>query len=368
MSRQTTGVSTPPEAAADSRPISPEHLARAGEITDLIFKFADLSQAATAVLYELGVEARAYMLAAGDETVAMEDAFLSRVPAERTNRPRPPAIDPDSITVPDLSLPSPPQIYAELQQALASDRAGAADLAAIVSKDTSLAAKLLKTVNSAFFALPVKVDTLSRAVTVLGTKELASLSSGIAIMGSFKDIPKAFIDMPSFWRHSLAAGTLARLLAEAAGFRESERFFVAGLLHDLGRLVLFKSAPEVIRRAILAAREEQDILHYKEQDEIGYDHATIGSIMLRKWNLPLDLRQIVLHHHAPEIAENLKPVALIHLADIMARALGLGISGEYFVPPVNEAAWASLEIEPQALREIAAEAREKLTPLFVSVI
>ena len=336
-------------------------------LTARLFRYADTSHPAMATLMELGTCRRRRLFEAGtrEKTLLKELAFFRDLPKEMPEElPRPPAIDPDAIVMPDLKLPSPPQVYAELQQAIADPHMTSHDLGCIVSQDVGLTARMLKLVNSAYFSAAQKVDSIDRAVAMLGTQQVSLLAAAMCVMNEFKSIPKDLVDLQSFWLHSLATGVLARLVAQRVNLHDAEYYFLAGLLHDIGRLTLFQSRPDLARKALTKARERQMFLHYAEQEEIGYDHSTLGSVLFRKWELPPQLRMTVLYHHIPDISEQVVENAVIHVADIMAHALGFGISGEYFMPPLSEPAWEELGLTVEDLPDIAEQAEEVLMPMF----
>lgn len=374
-----------PESAADDHPrLARRFLNMAEELTAAVFRHADREHPAMAALHALGSARRAELLAQGsqDPDLRREQRFFLGLTPRSHAGPKARRLNPGTLVSPDMELPSPPRIYAELCRAIADPYTSGDALAGIIANDMALAARVLRLVNSPYFGVGRRVDSVATAVGILGTRQVSIMAAAMCVMSEFKGIPKDLIDLESFWRHGIAVGVLARCLARRADaavlaqVAESadggpdvgtEQFFLAGLLHDVGRLLLFRGRPEVARRALLRAREEQLFLYDTEQEEIGCDHATLGSMLLRQWNLPPALRLAVLYHHIPDVAEAVAPNAVIHLADIMSRALGYGISGEYFVPSLSEAAWASLELGPQDLEQAAREAGEVLEPLFAAM-
>lgn len=340
------------------------------EVTSGVFRFADLSHPAVAMLFTLGQSSRRTRLESRRRNPVLEKErrFFAQLPADRpVEEDRHPGVEPDLMALADLELPSPPHVYLALQTALADRHKTTADIADIVSADPSLATRLLKLVNSPLYAAGRKVDSILRAVSLVGTEQITLLAAAMSVMTHFRDIPPELMDLPAFWQHSLSTGVLARLLADRAGVRDREYHFLGGLLHDIGRLVLFQAMPELSRQALLKAKSKQMYLYYAEQDEIGYDHSTIGSVLFRKWELPPALRLTVLYHHIPEISEQVRENAVVHLADVMSHALGLGLSGEFFLPPLSEQAWDSLGLKPSDLVAVADAAEASLPALFDSL-
>jgi len=263
---------------------------------------------------------------------------------------------PSELVQGSVKLASPPLIYERLMEIINHPRGGAADVAKVIREDTALTARLLKVVNSAFFSFPRRVDTVSQAVTVVGTSQVRDLALATSVVTLFKDVPADLADMDGFWRHSLACGVGARVLASLRRESNVERFFVAGILHDVGKLVLYLRAPDEAREALEEARSANILLHQAERQVLGFDHAQVGEALLDLWNMPASLREAIHFHHNPRRAARF-PVetAAVHTADVMANALGLGTGGERFVPPLSPEAWDVLGIEAVLVHSAAEE-------------
>lgn len=239
-------------------------------------------------------------------------------------------------------LPSLPSLFFELQEALASHKSNANSLANIISKDPSLTARLLGLVNSPFYGFPSRIDSISRAVNLVGTKKISILALATTCMMQFRHIPDGIMNMRLFWKHSLATGIASRSIAGMIGVTNQERFFVTGLLHDLGRLILFHRFPQACRYGLGLAQENKQLLCTTENDLLGCDHAEIGGMILEKMAMPQSLTSAIRHHHQPfKKDDDLCPPSL-HLADILINAMGLGSSGEKYVPPLDSRAWERL--------------------------
>ena len=258
-------------------------------------------------------------------------------------------IDPNELIRDHVKLPSLPTMYVQINEAINRPNSSASDIAKVISKDTSLSARLLKIVNSTFYGFPSKIDTLSRAVTIVGTRQLTTLALGMNIISVFRKIPSDLIHMRSFWEHSVACGICARIIGSYKKIPNTERVFVAGLLHDIGRLILYSYVPIQARNALIKARQDDDLLHNSEHETLGFDHSTIGGLLLKKWKLPVSLENSVKYHHSPQESKDPLEPAIIHLADIVTNAIGRGSSGERFVPALNPDAWKSLDLSPNIL-------------------
>ncbi len=241
------------------------------------------------------------------------------------------------------SITSLPAVYQRLDEAINDPYSDLSNIAAILSEDSSLAARLLRLANSAMFCFPSRVETVSRAVTIIGTKQLRDLVLATSVIELFNKIPEEHVSMESFWRHSIATGISARVIATYRREANVERFYVLGLLHDIGRLVMYLQIPEMANRAIELSTESQLPLYQVEQQQLGFDHAAVGKALLAKWKLPDSLQDGVAYHHKPERATRYpEEAATVHIADVIANAFKMGSSGEPTVPPFVEQAWDRL--------------------------
>lgn len=241
-----------------------------------------------------------------------------------------------------------PSVFLRLQQVVNDARSSNRDIANVISEDPGLAARLLRTANSAFYGYPSKIDTISRAVTVIGGKQLRDIALATSVIDMFKGLPQNLIDMDSFWRHSLACAVAARILATYMRASNVEHFFVAGLLHDIGRLIMYTEIPGQCSQLFEEHAEEKSLLYRIEKRALGFDHADVGGALLEAWKLPPAISRAVATHHRPGSAMSVPEIGttatLIHVADIMAHAAGLGRSGERFVPPLDAEAWQRLSL------------------------
>jgi HD-like signal output (HDOD) protein len=232
-----------------------------------------------------------------------------------------------------VNLPTLPAIFTQLNEAVNNPRMSIADIGRIISGDVGLSTRLLRIANSAMYGFPTKIDTISRAVTIIGTQQLRDLALATVVLKFFKGIPHSLMDLEKFWQHSVACGITARIMATYRREPNVERFFMAGMLHDVGRLVLCLKCPDHMRECLSHVQQNGRSLVETEKEIIGTDHAAVGGALMRSWNLPPSLEEVVLYHHTPLLAER-HPIetAVIHVADIIAHAMELGNSGEGLIP------------------------------------
>ncbi len=273
---------------------------------------------------------------------------------------------PEALIEADPSLASFPDIYFRLQEAIRDPASSAGRIAGIIGSDPGLAACLLRLANSPFYALGRPVDSLLRAVMVIGAGELGQLALGVAVVSRFGDLPEGALTMRQAWEHAVGCGVLARVLAAQMGGREDERLFVAGLLHDLGRLVMLRRLPRHTARAMALAREERLPLWQAEREVLGYDHGAVGRTLLAHWQLPAGLAEAAGDHHGgPGMGLE---AALVQVADAAAVAAGFGSNGSAYVPPVEDAVWERLGLPTAALSVALAQARRQVGDIVSTLL
>ncbi|MFC1481355.1 HDOD domain-containing protein [Candidatus Neomarinimicrobiota bacterium] len=243
-----------------------------------------------------------------------------------------------------------PMIYNRINEVVNRSSSSMADIGAIISEDTGLSARILRLANSAFYGYPSQIDTIDRALTIIGIQQMRDLALATSMMHIFKDIPEDVINMNSFWEHSIACGVAARILAMQKREPNVERYFLGGILHDIGRLILLQQLPDEVRNIILTSKEDDVLVADLEIQEFGFDHAEIGAQLMHHWNLPDNLLNMVAGHHQPRKANQFKEAAaIIHFADLLAHTLQLGISGEFYIPRLVEESWEWLSFSPHVL-------------------
>jgi len=265
----------------------------------------------------------------------------------------------------DRKLASLPDIFMQINEALNNPKSSASHVADIISKDMSLSAKLLKLVNSSFYGLPKQIDTLSRAVTILGSEQLLTLAVGVSFIKLFEDIPAELIDMESFCRHSIACGLLARLIAtQTKQSHSEERFFVGGLLHDIGRLFMLTNYSQMAQEALVISRQQKTELVPTESKLWGFNHATIAGELLRIWKFPATLETSIRYHHNPLKSQSSVEPGIIHLADIIAHSLDMGESGNWFVPALEPEIWEMTGLSESIIPFLANRTDQKISDIL----
>lgn len=262
--------------------------------------------------------------------------------------------DPRQLVAATPKLASLPSHYLRLTEVANDARSSQADVARVIADDPALAARLLRLVNSALYRRAATIGTVTQALGMVGTSAVIDLALGSSVVKLFGRLPAELISMDAFWRHSVGCALTARALASARGEAAPERCFVAGLLHDVGRLVLFLQEPDAMREAIARSREEQLLLHQAERAVLGFDHGDVGRALAEAWSLPPALRDAIGGHHQPRAGLPIE-AAVVHVADIVVNALDLGAGGGRLVPALDAATWTRLGLAPAHLAALIDE-------------
>ena len=254
------------------------------------------------------------------------------------------------------SLGSYAPVLEEIEKLLESPECSLVTIGEAIEKEPDLTARLLRLANSSFYGFSSRLSTVTEAISLIGIQQVQDLILASSIISQFSGVKGEFVSMESFWQHSLACGTCSRLLALEKRLPKADKFFVAGLLHDMGRLVLYARAPQQAKEVFALYRSERILLHEAEKRVLGFDHQQIAGAVMEQWKFPTNLIQAVACHHQPESAEGARQEAsVVHLADHLVNALQLGSSGERNVPPLNMRAWETLGLPTSVLTGIVAD-------------
>ncbi len=242
-------------------------------------------------------------------------------------------------------LPSLPAVVVELMSSMEKPDIDTAALAAKIALDQALAAKTLRLANSSFYGLQFKVTSIQQAVNILGFHSVRKIVTACAVTAAFPKTmagPAGF-SFENFWRHSVASAVCAQLLAPRLGVHP-DTAFTAGLMHDIGTLVLAIRLPQEYEKVLAHRRDLDCFIPEAEQAIFGLDHAEVGSNLLAFWNFPLDVREAVATHHTPDAGAGASLALVVNLGSTLARALDLTGDDDDLVPPVTQQAWDLLAL------------------------
>jgi len=258
-------------------------------------------------------------------------------------------------------LGSLPAIVHRVFEVMDEPSSTATQIGRVINDDPALTARLLKLVNSPFYGFTAKVDTVYRAIALIGHKELRSVVVAASAIKVFDGIPSDLVSMPVFWKRSLSTAVVARVLAAFKREKEIERYFIAGLLHDIGSLLLYLQLPDEMTQALQANRSDGVDLYTAERELLGFDHAEVGGALLKKWNLPPAICASVRFQQNPEKAPLAEQSSawLIHLAkEIVARHFDTE-PGQNELIEIAPSIWQANELDAALLPKILEKAEQQ---------
>jgi putative nucleotidyltransferase with HDIG domain len=243
-------------------------------------------------------------------------------------------------------LPSLPAVVMELLNSIDQEETDITVLAKKVSHDQALTAKTLRLANSSLFGLQVKVTTIQQAITFLGFQSTRNLITAASVTGCFADNQCPGFDHNMFWRHSIATAACAKILARHVRFNQ-DYAFTAGLLHDIGRLVLVSSFPQEYAQVIAHQQANDCYTLDAERAVLGIDHVEAGLALAEHWNFSDTMRLAIAGHHDPGKVGAGFLAAIIHVADAVVHALDLAKKPDDMVPSVSPVAWKALNLNEE---------------------
>lgn len=268
-----------------------------------------------------------------------------------------------------IKLISLPELYIRMNQVMEDPNHNASQVGDVISHDPALTASVLRIVNSAYYNLAVKIELVSRAVSIIGERDLRNLVLATSSVDSFKRLPNELVDIRLFWGHSVHTGIIARLLSRHCNILHGERLFVAGLLHDIGKLILYFEEPELSQQVLMEASENDGMLFRAESRLFGFSHADVGGALMSAWEMPDTLIEAVKYHHNP-LDARIHPLetAIVHIANAVMDSISPDTEVDEhllddhpgFVPETLEITGLDLSLLP----EIMDQAREQASDVL----
>ncbi len=255
-------------------------------------------------------------------------------------------------------LPTLPSVLDEVTKLVDDPNSSTEQVAKVISKDQVLSAKVLKMVNSPIYGFPGRITTIQHALVLLGLNVI----KGIIISTSVFDmIQKA---MSGLWEHSLGCALASGAIAKAAGFDDPEEFTVAGLLHDLGKVVTAVQLPELNEAIIMTVKEKNLCYYDAEKVVLGFGHDRINAWLARHWNLPPNVREAMTFHHHPDRAQFYQQTAaVVHVGDFIVRLFEYGNGGDDQISYFKPAAMKILKLKMKDLEPVM----DELSDQFVEI-
>lgn len=254
------------------------------------------------------------------------------------------------------NLPTLPGMIDKISRAVESKRFSAADIGKLISRDQVLTAKVLKLANSAFFGFSRKVGSLTQALVLLGF----DVVKGLILTSSVFDLMKNKGE--ELWRHSMGVANAATIIAVHVDLPDAEEASLAGLLHDLGKVVIRVHMPDDSASINELVEVEGMALRDAEREVLGFNHTQVGQWLAESWKLPDELAEPIRWHHKPEGSRKAPQMtSTVHLADCLVRGFGYGDGGDPWVPPLDRFALKQLGLNSQKLENIVDELCEQLS-------
>jgi putative nucleotidyltransferase with HDIG domain len=253
-------------------------------------------------------------------------------------------------------LPTLPRTVLRISEFINDPRASAKDLSRIITDDQVLTARLLKLVNSSFYGFRRRIATVTEAILLVGFDAIRNLLLTTSVFELFPSRTAHLRrSQELFWDHSLGCAVGAKAIGTALRHEKLEELFVAGLLHDIGKIVELAMFPAEFEQIAAAVSARRLLIATAEMEILGFTHADVGRLLAERWNLPAKLTSVIARHHAPPGDGPYRvETAIIHIADIFARGLDLGTGGDDRIPPLDPGAWRLLGLSAASLDSIMA--------------
>jgi len=212
-----------------------------------------------------------------------------------------------------------PEIYFRVREVVDDPDSTMDDLANALKIDPAISARLLKIVNSPLYGFPKQIDTITRAVNLIGMQAVSDLVTATTIGRTFTGMTSDLMDLSAYWRKSVLCALMAGKIAKSCGVEDAERFFIEGLLRDIGHLVLYQTVPQRAQSALVEAGHFGAQLAEVEQASIGCDFTEVGAELIHSWGMPTQIEQAIRHQLRPhEAREFTHHASIVHLAGVVA--------------------------------------------------
>ena len=251
------------------------------------------------------------------------------------------------------ALPTVPGSLKRISSIIEKPSVSLEQIGRFISNDPALATKVLKMVNSAMYGFPGRISSISHAIMLLGLNVVKGLLLGVSV---FEIMEKM---MSGLWVHSLGCAIAAGEIANKLNIKDPEEISVAALLHDIGKVIMILEYQKEYEGIIKEASTEECLIYDVEKTFFTETHTTVGMWLAGKWNFPRELVEVIAYHHTPQLSKvAAKETAIVHLADILVRARGIGFAGDHFVPPLNAAAFETLSLSSNDIRDVLVRIEE----------
>lgn len=263
-------------------------------------------------------------------------------------------------------LPTLPAVANKITKLIKDPTCTAIKVSQVINKDQSLTTRVLRLVNSAFYSLCTEVTNVKHAVALLGFRTISQMVISISVFDIFKGGYGREFDRVGFWKHSIGCAVISNMIAEKAGYSKTDDCFTAGLMHDIGKVVLDQFLHEEMTKVIKLVQENGISFDDAEQEVMGLNHADIGGQVMKNWSIPLSIVVAVKHHHQlPEerkgssLSQDLI-VDIVRLSDVICKRGKIGYTGDSIIPEMTEELWERLNISQESIGKIVEHCSEEI--------
>ena len=253
-------------------------------------------------------------------------------------------------------LPTLSSIIHRLHEMIKNPNTSAGEIGQLIAQDVALASTTLKLVNSSFYGLSQKVNSVTHAIVILGFNKVKNIALAASILQAFKKNDSSDFDYSGFWVHAIGTAIATEVIAKSVRSQYCDEAFISGLLHDQGKLILVQYFPEEYAKVSSLISQTNIPMYECEREVMGFDHSLIGMWLAERWKFPEHLSNAIRMHHKPNMArQDTQLVQLVHGADIFCRALNIGNGGDPFIPEFYPQAWTQLNLSADSLDTLFAD-------------
>ncbi|MHB9094311.1 MAG: HDOD domain-containing protein [Eubacteriales bacterium] len=259
-------------------------------------------------------------------------------------------------------LPALPHVTYRVLQLTSDPKTTIPELTDTITKDQVLTAKVLRMANSAYYGYARRIYGISDALIILGFSTVRNLVLAASVYNVMdKEFQGYFLPKGELWKHSMSTALIARLLARKVSYELPDQAFTAGLLHDIGKIIMNTYMKKRFAKVIEMVNGENIPFMEAEQQILGFDHAEVGARVAEKWNLPDELVEAIANHHRPKLAKiNPRLTSLTHVADAASMSMGIGLGGDGMLYPFDGFAIDQLKLDRKIIEETMAEVAESM--------
>ena len=262
------------------------------------------------------------------------------------------------IVIDIKDIPALPSVIMKVNSALMDKSVTAQKVSSIIEKDVALTSKILRLANSSYYGLSYHVDTLSKAISVLGFNTVRNLAVTVSLLNIYDKSVSSSFDAKGLWLHSLGSAIASKALTvKIKNNVLKEKAFICGMLHDIGKLAIHKKLPAEADRVLEILQGDRTItLHEAEMNILGFTHPDVGALAAEKWRFPHEFINAIKYHHNPEITRKTPElVYAVHAGNEIAKALALGKSASEKVANISAVTWEKLGLSEKGLSTLIPE-------------